>query len=343
MSYLFADLVKLLASTDFVIKKLVGWFVTSNVPCNSELMILAVNTLMKDSQDSNPLIRGLAFKILGVVTLPSLVEHKMRALTCGLGDSDPYVRRAAVLSTMTLSEHSQLVNRLYSLIRDKDPVVIVNCLISLENILQSEGGVVINRNIARHLLHQMNEFPESQILIVIRFLMKYKPHNEQDALDSMNVVDHVLKSNNAAIVIHTVEYLLFLVTESGMNHLRQQVVLRARHYLLHIVSADVPEMSYAVIQFIMNRLLPEFSSVFQSCHNHCSWYCRHCDPPYLKVSKIQLLPDVTNESNMVNTIHELALYSQDACCQVSNNCAYYFMLILNACVKQYGFSFIRQV
>lgn len=47
-----------------------------------------------------------------------------------------------------------VVNELYSLLRDPDPVVMVNCLRALEEILKEEGGVAINKPIAHHLLNR---------------------------------------------------------------------------------------------------------------------------------------------------------------------------------------------
>ncbi len=54
---------------------------------------------------------------------------------------------------MCLSD-STIVNELYALLRDPDPVVVVNCLRALEEILKDEGGVVINKPIAHHLLNR---------------------------------------------------------------------------------------------------------------------------------------------------------------------------------------------
>lgn len=48
-----------------------------------------------------------------------------------------------------------VVNELYSLLRDPDPVVMVNCLRALEEILKEEGGVAINKPIAHHLLNRL--------------------------------------------------------------------------------------------------------------------------------------------------------------------------------------------
>lgn len=47
-----------------------------------------------------------------------------------------------------------VVNELYGLLRDPDPVVMVNCLRALEEILKQEGGVAINKPIAHHLLNR---------------------------------------------------------------------------------------------------------------------------------------------------------------------------------------------
>lgn len=48
-----------------------------------------------------------------------------------------------------------VVNELYSLLRDSDPVVVVNCLRALEEILKEEGGVAVNKSIAHHLLNRL--------------------------------------------------------------------------------------------------------------------------------------------------------------------------------------------
>lgn len=40
------------------------------------------------------------------------------------------------------------------MLRDQDPIVVVNCLRALEEILKKEGGVVINKPIAHHLLNR---------------------------------------------------------------------------------------------------------------------------------------------------------------------------------------------
>lgn len=59
---------------------------------------------------------------------------------------------------LCFSADGALVNELYSLLRDQDPIVVVNCLRALEEILKKEGGVVINKPIAHHLLNRFAVF-----------------------------------------------------------------------------------------------------------------------------------------------------------------------------------------
>lgn len=56
------------------------------------------------------------------------------------------------------------MNELYSLLRDQDPIVVVNCLRALEEILKKEGGVVINKPIAHHLLNRFVFFDNKTVL-----------------------------------------------------------------------------------------------------------------------------------------------------------------------------------
>ena len=50
------------ATTEVVQKKLVYLFLCNYAESNSELSLLTVNTLVKDTQDRNPMIRGLALR-----------------------------------------------------------------------------------------------------------------------------------------------------------------------------------------------------------------------------------------------------------------------------------------
>lgn len=47
-----------------------------------------------------------------------------------------------------------LVDHLYQMLRDDDPLVVCNCLSALEEILANEGGMVVTRKMAHYLINR---------------------------------------------------------------------------------------------------------------------------------------------------------------------------------------------
>jgi len=307
---------KLLASTDLVTKKLASWYIVRHSIADSDVSVLAVNTLVTDVHDPNPVIRSLAVRTLAQIQLPELVEHSISAVNFGLKDSDALVRRTAVLACVQIFRtvptailDGGLVDRLYALIRDPDPVVVVNCLSALQEILADEGGVVINRNMARYLLQRLDSFPKPQCATVIQFLMKYHPRDEAEALDIMNAADTLLDSSNAVIVVLALRFFLNITSHSGLAHLQTDILSRTESSLFRLLSSDAHETVFAVIQFTMQELVGRFT---ETLSRHCSAImCHTNDPAYLKVAKIQLLSDVADNSSVRAVLDELRIQARD--------------------------------
>lgn len=47
-----------------------------------------------------------------------------------------------------------LVDHLYQMLRDDDPLIVCNCLSALEEILANEGGIIITRKMAHYLINR---------------------------------------------------------------------------------------------------------------------------------------------------------------------------------------------
>lgn len=307
---------KLLVSTDLVTKKLASWYVARHSSANSDISVLAVNTLVTDMRDPNPVVRSLAVRTLAGIHLQELAEHGINAVNSGLKDTDAVVRRAAVIACIQIFQTASsavldggLVDRLYTMIRDPDPIVVVNCLDALQMILADEGGVVINRNMARYLLKRIDSFPEPQCASVLKYLTKYQPRDEAEALDLMNTADMFLDSSNAVIVISVLRYFLSVVAHSGLTHLRTNIVTRAENSLFRLVSTDAHEIVYAVIQFMRQELVGEFTEIL-SCH-YPAILCHSNDPAYLKVVKVQLLADIADNSSVRVILDELGAQARN--------------------------------
>jgi AP-4 complex subunit beta-1 len=91
------------------------------------------------------------------------------------------------LSPETIKD-SDLVDTLYGMIRDREPQVVVNCLSALNEILQHEGGMAINKLIIHHLLNRIKEFNEWSQCVVLDMVARYKPETQQETFDIMNLL-----------------------------------------------------------------------------------------------------------------------------------------------------------
>ena len=58
------------------------------------------------------------------------------------------------------------------MLKDGDPLVVANCVIALEEILASEGGIVLTRDIAHRLLNMMPEFSAWSQTILMTILVR---------------------------------------------------------------------------------------------------------------------------------------------------------------------------
>ena len=252
-------------------------------------------------------------KTLGGLPQVDLIGHAVAPLKQGLHDSSAYVRRVAAVTCMkmhrldpeTVADHG-LVNVLYSLIRDTDPIVVMNCVTSLEEILQFEGGIVINKNIAHYLLQRLEVFPLWCLPRLLKLLEKYKPKTDEESLDIMNLVDGYLSSNSPSVVVAALQYFLHIV--QNMPQLFSQVYDRAKVQIMHFLGSGNPEMTLALLDFVETSL-DTHASVFME--HYKSFFCKYNDPLFLKSKKIRLLPLVTNGENVREILNELSLYSSD--------------------------------
>ena len=62
-------------SQDIVLKKSLNQYITTYCNANPELMLLTINMLLKDCQDQDPTIRGLALRSLCSLTIANLTEY----------------------------------------------------------------------------------------------------------------------------------------------------------------------------------------------------------------------------------------------------------------------------
>ncbi|XP_037355571.1 AP-4 complex subunit beta-1 isoform X1 [Talpa occidentalis] len=313
MSGVFMEMVKASATVDIVQKKLVYLYMCTYAPLKPDLALLAINTLCKDCSDPNPMVRGLALRSMCSLRMPGVQEYIQQPILNGLRDKASYVRRVAVLGCAkmhNLHEDSEvdgaLVNELYSLLRDQDPIVVVNCLRSLEEILKQEGGVVINKPIAHHLLNRMSKLDQWGQAEVLNFLLRYQPRSDEELFDILNLLDSFLKSSSPGVVMGATK--LFLILAKKFPHVQTDVLVRVKGALLAACSSESRELCFAAlchVRQILHSLPGHFSSHYKK------FFCSYSEPHYIKLQKVEVLCELVNDENVQQVLEELRGYCTD--------------------------------
>lgn len=95
-----------------------------------ELVILAVNTFVKDTDDPNPLVRALAIRTMGCLRAEKIIDYLCDPLQKCLRDENPYVRKTAAICVAKLYDlkpelvlENGFLEQLQEMIADSNPMV----------------------------------------------------------------------------------------------------------------------------------------------------------------------------------------------------------------------------
>lgn len=105
-----------------------------------DLAVLAVNTFRKDSREKiNPLIRGLAVRTLGCISIEAVIDYLVEPLKESMEDEDPYVRKTAALCVAKIYEMSPakaeiFIPDLINMIHDGNSAVVSNAIAAITDI-----------------------------------------------------------------------------------------------------------------------------------------------------------------------------------------------------------------
>ena len=130
VSGLFPDVLKNLQTDDIEQKKLVYLYLMNYAKTQPELVILAVNTFVKDANDSNPLVRALAIRTMGCLRAEKIIDYLCDPLQNAMRDESPYVRKTAALCVAKLYDlrpelvmDNGFLEQLQDMVSDSNPMV----------------------------------------------------------------------------------------------------------------------------------------------------------------------------------------------------------------------------
>eukprot|EP00551_Chaetoceros_affinis_P006759 CAMPEP_0203673600 /NCGR_PEP_ID=MMETSP0090-20130426/13165_1 /ASSEMBLY_ACC=CAM_ASM_001088 /TAXON_ID=426623 /ORGANISM="Chaetoceros affinis, Strain CCMP159" /LENGTH=837 /DNA_ID=CAMNT_0050539295 /DNA_START=360 /DNA_END=2873 /DNA_ORIENTATION=+ len=309
VSRLFSEMMLVIETRDLVIKKMVYQYLCNYATANPELAQMCTNTLTKDCNNDDPMVRGLALRSLCSLRLPEMVEYVSEPLRRALDDSHAYVRKTAVMGILKLYhldedilERNGFVDRLYDMLRDPDASVVVNCILVLNELMARgpDGGMAINRAIMLHLLNRMGEFGEFGVVAVLDLVPRYIPANDEEGYQIMNLLDPVLRTTNAGAFMSVI--FAFLSLAEKVEGMKEQIVTRVKAPLITMMTGGSTELMYVLLKHV-DVLIELCPGVFDD--EYRQFYIRFHEPTSVKYLKTTVLAKLVNPTNAPDIVAEL--------------------------------------
>merc|ERR1711865_99621 len=310
VSRLFPEMMLATHTNDILQKKMIYNFIVYYAENRADLAMMTVNTLQKECCDQvDPMVRGLALKHLSSLRVPNLAEYVVHPVTKCLEDVSPYVRRSAVLAVLKLFHlepvaAEPMLPHLDRMLRDRDPQVVANCIMALDEVYASTGGIQVNKGLIYNLLNRMKEFNEWSQCTILDLVARYETESEKEVYDIMSLLDERLKSTNAAVVLSTTK--VFLNFTMNMPKVHQHAFLRVKDPLLTLMTGGGHEMAFTVLAHIKVIAERSESQVFDD--EYKKFYCRYNDPVYVKKAKLEVLKLIASDGTVAEIVGELKEY-----------------------------------
>jgi AP-1 complex subunit beta-1 len=225
-------------------KKLVYLYLMNYAKTQPELVILAVNTFVKDTDDPNPLVRALAIRTMGCLRAEKIIDYLCDPLQKCLRDENPYVRKTAALCVAKLYDlkpelviDNGFLEQLQEMISDSNPMVdffsfrlpelimlysiqvVANTVAALTDIhiaatsgppsTTSEPGIfIITTPILNKLLIALNECSEWGRVAILNALARYIAQDEKESEHICERVVPQFQHVNGSVVLAAVKVCL---------------------------------------------------------------------------------------------------------------------------------------
>ncbi|KAJ2059212.1 beta-adaptin [Coemansia sp. S146] len=317
VSGLFTDVLKNMHTDDLEIKKLIYLYLINYAKTQPDLVILAVNTFVKDAEDTNPLIRALAIRTMGCLHVQEVLDHLSDPLRKCLKDPSPYVRKTAVMCVAkvydlspAIAEENGFVEDVRRALSDSNPMVISNAVTVLTEINEMAPGQNIWRldsKIVPTLLAAINECVEWGQIAILEALADYAPKTEKEAESICERLLPRLQHANGSVVLTTVRLLLKYEKYVHRADLLSQFSKKMVPPLITLLSSE-PEIQYVALRNI-NIILQRHPKMLSK--EIRVFFCKYNDPIYVKYEKLDVLVRICSERNTEPLLNELKEYARE--------------------------------
>ncbi|EJD43921.1 clathrin binding protein [Auricularia subglabra TFB-10046 SS5] len=324
VSGLFPDVLKNMQTEDLEQKKLVYLYLMNYAKTQPELVILAVNTFVRDSDDPNPLVRALAIRTMGCLRAEKIIDYLCDPLQKCLRDDNPYVRKTAALCVAKLYDlkpelvlDNGFLESLQELVSDPNPMVVANAVTALTDIhvqatsqpgsSSDKAAFIINAAVLQKLLIALNECSEWGRVAILTALARYEALDEKESEHICERVVPQFQHANGSVVLAAVKVVMIHMRGIRREELMKQLVRKMAPPLVTLLSSP-PEFQWVALRSI-NLLLQKRSDILQN--EMRVFFCKYNDPPYVKIEKLDIMVRLAGESNVDALLSELKEYASE--------------------------------
>ncbi|KAH8114989.1 Adaptor protein complex beta subunit [Phellopilus nigrolimitatus] len=325
VSGLFPDVLKNMQTDDLEQKKLVYLYLMNYAKTQPELVILAVNTFVKDTDDPNPLVRALAIRTMGCLRAEKIIDYLCDPLQKCLRDENPYVRKTAALCVAKLYDlkpelviENVFLDQLQDMVSDSNPMVVANAVTALTDIHvaasslpqtpETEKAVFsITHNTLQKLLIALNECSEWGRVAILTALARYKAQDDQESEHICERVIPQFQHANGSVVLAAVKVIMIHMRNVRRDDLNKQFARKMAPPLVTLLSAP-PEVQWVALRNI-NLLLQKRSDILSN--EMRVFFCKYNDPLYVKVEKLDIMVRLAGDSNVDALLSELKEYASE--------------------------------
>ncbi|KAJ4001155.1 adaptin N terminal region-domain-containing protein [Lentinula boryana] len=325
VSGLFPDVLKNMQTDDLEQKKLVYLYLMNYAKTQPELVILAVNTFVKDSDDPNPLVRALAIRTMGVLRAEKIIDYLCDPLQKCLRDENPYVRKTAALCVAKLYDlkpelviDNGFVEQLHEMIADSNPMVVANTVAALTDIHIAASSqpstssddpalFLISASILTKLLIALNECSEWGRVAILNALARYVAKDDKESEHICERVVPQFQHVNGSVVLAAVKVIMIHMRGVRREDLIKQLVRKMAPPLVTLLSSP-PEVQWVALRNI-NLLLQKRSDILSN--EMRVFFCKYNDPLYVKVEKLDIMVRLAGENNVDALLSELKEYASE--------------------------------
>ncbi|KAK5115718.1 AP-1 complex subunit beta-1 [Meristemomyces frigidus] len=315
VSALFPDVLKNIATPDLDQKKLVYLYLMNYAKTHPDLCILAVNTFVQDSEDPNPLVRALAIRTMGCIRVDKMVDYMEEPLRKTLKDESPYVRKTAALCVAKLFDlnaalciENGFVETLQEMIGDSNPMVVANSVTALSEIDEAAPetrALIVTSQMLKKLLLALNECTEWGRITILSTLADYKAADTKESEHICERVSPQFQHVNPSVVLAAVKCVFIHMQQIDNPTLHATYLKKMSPPLVTLVSSQ-PEVQYVALRNI-DLLLQKQPGILDK--EIRVFFCKYNDPPYLKLTKLEIMVRIASPANSDQLLAELKEYA----------------------------------